>query len=116
MPTRREIGVLLAVCGALLVLCLLTPRLAAPGQAAVITVDGNRTAVLPLSADTVYDLPGNWIVVENGACFVQEADCPDRLCVAQGRAQRAGQRIVCLPNRLMIEIVGGGNGLDAAAG
>jgi hypothetical protein len=36
---------------------------------------------------------------------VIEADCPDKLDVLQGWISRPGEVIVCLPNRLVIELV-----------
>lgn len=46
-------------------------------------------------------------VIEIGDDYVHviEADCPDKLDVKQGKISRVGEVIVCLPNRLMIEIV-----------
>jgi hypothetical protein len=39
---------------------------------------------------------------------MKSADCPDKTCVTiGGRISRAGERIVCLPNSLIIEIRGG---------
>ena len=35
---------------------------------------------------------------------VIEADCPDQLDVKQGAISRPGQLLVCLPNRLIVEI------------
>ena len=37
---------------------------------------------------------------------VIEADCPDQLDVKQGYISKVGEVIVCLPNRLVIEIKG----------
>lgn len=37
---------------------------------------------------------------------VIEADCPDKIDVKQGHIHRIGETIVCLPNRLVIEIKG----------
>ena len=34
--------------------------------------------------------------------------CPDGLCVGQGKISLTGERITCLPNRVMVEIVGDG--------
>lgn len=58
----------------------------------------------------------NTILVEPGRIRVSEASCPDQICVNQGFIADSTTPIVCLPNKLMIEIVGGGDGLDAAAG
>lgn len=50
-------------------------------------------------------------VIEAGRDYVRviEADCPDKLDILQGDITRPGQVIVCLPNRMIIEIKGGEN-------
>lgn len=57
----------------------------------------------------------NTIVAEPGRIYVREADCPDQICVHQGAITDGTVPIVCLPNHLIIELIGGGgSGLDAA--
>lgn len=58
----------------------------------------------------------NTVLVEKGRIRVSEADCPDQICVLQGWISDGTIPIVCLPHRLMIEIVGGGGDLDGGAG
>lgn len=48
----------------------------------------------------------NLIEVADGKVRVIEADCPDQLDVKQGYISKVGEVIVCLPNRLVIEIKG----------
>ena len=62
------------------------------------------------------DSGSNTILVEPGRICVVEADCPDQICVEQGFISDGAVPIVCLPHRLVIEIVGGGDDFDAAAG
>jgi len=38
---------------------------------------------------------------------VTEADCPTQDCVHSGTIRRGGQSIVCLPGRIIIQLVGG---------
>ena len=47
-------------------------------------------------------------VIEVGVDFVHvvEADCKDKLDVLQGEISKPGQVIVCLPNRMVIEVRG----------
>lgn len=33
-----------------------------------------------------------------------EADCPDKLCVHQGYISRVGEVLVCIPNKVVVEI------------
>lgn len=48
----------------------------------------------------------NLIEIGDGKVRVIEADCPDKLDVKQGYIERPGEVIVCLPNKLVIEIKG----------
>ena len=58
----------------------------------------------------------NTLQVERGRVRVSAADCPDQVCVNQGWISDGAVPIVCLPHRLMVEIVGGGGELDGGAG
>lgn len=84
------------------------------GTVAVITVDGGEYARIDLSRVTEsYQLQidsawgHNTVLVEPGAISVTEADCPDKICVQQGRLTGGGVPIVCMPHRLVIQIEGG---------
>lgn len=46
----------------------------------------------------------NKIVIENGQVSMEEADCPDRYCVAHHAISKTGETIVCLPHKLVVEI------------
>ena len=35
---------------------------------------------------------------------VLQADCPDQICVKQGWIGKAGEQLLCVPNRLLVEI------------
>lgn len=57
----------------------------------------------------------NRISVEPGRIRVEHANCPDQVCVNQGWIQDSALPIVCLPNKLIIEITGGEEDADAVA-
>ncbi|WMJ75879.1 MULTISPECIES: NusG domain II-containing protein [unclassified Sedimentibacter] len=46
----------------------------------------------------------NKIHIEDGYVWIEEATCPDKICLHQGRISNDGEVIVCLPNRLMVQI------------
>ena len=89
-----------------------------------ITLDGELVKEIKLNqvgasfSFTVTGASGltNTILVEKGRIRVEEADCPDQICVDQGFISDGTVPIVCLPNHLVIEIVGGGEAFDAATG
>ena len=82
------------------------------GLTAVVTVDGEVRAELPLdengdvSIDTVWGY--NIVHTENGQAFVTEADCRDQICVDHKKIEKVGETIVCLPHKMVVEIVGEG--------
>ena len=70
--------------------------------------DGDVVAEYSLSADGEYELGGgsNTLVIRGGEAYVTYATCPDGLCIKQGKISRTGEKIVCLPNRISIEVYG----------
>lgn len=55
------------------------------------------------------------VKIEDGAVRVVSSDCPDKTCVRMGRISKAGEKIICLPARISIEIEGKGSA-DALTG
>ena len=51
-----------------------------------------------------------------GAVSVTQSDCPGQDCVHSGAVSRAGQSIVCLPARIVVELVGAADGYDLVTG
>lgn len=77
------------------------------GAVALVKVDGETVITLPLSESGEFSVAGgkNVVVIEDGCAYMKHADCPDRLCVSQGKKSLSGERIICLPNRVEIEIL-----------
>ena len=106
----------LAVAGILYASGLLAPGKA--GGTALVLQNGKELARLPLAQPAEFVTPdgGNRIVVENGTVRVDWADCPDQVCVRSGRISRDGETLVCLPHRLVVEVVDGeGTDIDAVS-
>lgn len=85
-----------------------------------ITLDHGHEVVLPLSQDTVYDVDSNGytlsVHIEDGAVYITDATCPDRVCVNSGRIVRDGEIIVCVPAMITVEIVSEKEGADYVVG
>lgn len=54
----------------------------------------------------------NLIEIGDEQVRVIEADCPDKIDVKQGYISKIGETIVCLPNKLVVEIKGIENDSD----
>ena len=81
------------------------------GGFAVVSVNGTERTTLPLGTDTEVVVEGFaglncTVCVADGAAYVTEADCPDKLCVDHSPISRSGESIVCLPARITVTIRG----------
>lgn len=119
----KVIGLLLALAVAASAGWLLLRDRAPDAPVARITRDGVLLEEIDLDrvgepySFTLEDGSGtNTVQVERGRIRISQADCPDRVCVNQGWISDGTVPIVCLPHKLMIEIVGGGGTLDGGAG
>ena len=122
---KKNDMVLISIILALAIACLLGMRIwqknNTKGNAtAVVTIDGNVYGQYPLSEDYEerIELPDgsyNVLKIKDGFAQVSEASCPDQICVRHNHVKYSGESIVCLPNKLVVEIQGGeDNGIDGS--
>ena len=80
------------------------------GAVAVVYIENEIVAEYPLDIDGEYEINGgtNILKIEDGKAYMLYAECPDGWCKNQGRIYLSGERITCLPNRVMIMIKGAG--------
>ena len=84
------------------------------GAGVIVRVDGVEIARYSLSDSGRYELNGgtNILVIEDGAAYMLQADCPDHICVSQGKIRYTGQCITCLPNKLTVTVYGTDQGVE----
>ncbi len=110
-PKKKHLWDILLIGGCLLaagVWYLMTAFGSAPGAGVIVRVAGNEVARYGLYENGTYPLNGgsNILVIENGRAWLKEANCPDELCVSQGKVHADGQVITCLPNKLTVTVYG----------
>lgn len=73
-----------------------------------VRVNGEKIAEYSLSVDGIYVLNNgtNVLHIKGGKAWLDDAECPDKLCVKQGKISKDGQTITCLPNKLTIVVLG----------
>lgn len=89
------------------------------GGVVVVRVNGAEVERHSLSLSGTFPLNGgsNILVIQNGKAWLSEANCPDHICVRQGKIHYTGQVITCLPNRLTVTVEGGeSDGVDFVVG
>ena len=56
---------------------------------------------------TIHINKENILKIENHKIRMISATCPDHLCIKQGTINKKGQSIICLPHKLIVEVVSG---------
>ena len=79
------------------------------GAQVVITWNGQVEGTYPLDEDQTFVFEGesggyNVVTIEDGFVFMAEANCPDQVCVNHGPTNQTADPIVCLPNKLVVEV------------
>lgn len=77
-----------------------------PGYVTV-KVDGVLEGTYLLDEDQVIEINHgtNILEIQDGKARMIEADCPDQLCVHQKAITAGGESIICLPNKVVAEVV-----------
>ena len=79
------------------------------GEQVIVKVDKKEIARYNLNTDREVVIDGkdggkNTLVIKDGKAYIKDATCPDKLCEHQGKIHMVGQSLICLPNRVVIEI------------
>ena len=115
----NKADIVLFICLLLMGLALSAWSFAAggTGQQAVVTVDGQHYGTYSLFENQTIEIQQknhlNKITIKDGTVQMTYSDCHNQVCVKDGSISMANQSIVCLPNKVMVEIVGGEGELDA---
>ena len=59
-----------------------------------------------LTGEEKIQLDGATLAVKEGQIRITESDCPHKICEHRGWISHSAQTIVCVPNKLLVEIVG----------
>ncbi len=79
------------------------------GKTVAVIKNGEETACYNIDEDLTIDITSannqnNTLVIKDGKASIISASCPDKICVKHRSIKRVGETIVCLPNKVVIEI------------
>lgn len=94
---------LLAVLGALALFIFRSE-----GNYVAVTLDGQLYGEYSLSENRRVEIKQgesyNILVIEDGYASVETASCPDGICSSHRPVKHGGESIICLPNKVVIEV------------
>lgn len=86
------------------------------GDVVKVTVDGKEYGIYSLNDEVTENIITgekgqnlNSFVISGGKVSMENASCPDGICVSHRPIFRDGESIVCLPNRVVITVVSDGD-------
>lgn len=97
------------LCAAAVVFLLVSVLGREKGNCVTITVDGEVYGVYDLNCDQEIPVEKdgdvcNVVCISGEEVSMKEAQCPDHLCMKQGKISADHATIVCLPNQVVVEV------------
>ena len=82
------------------------------GASVLVTVDGSTYGTYSLAQNQRVEIiidgaTTNILEIQDGKADMVEADCPDKLCVHQKAISKNNETIICLPNKVVVQVTGG---------
>ena len=109
MKTKHWVLLFAAIAAACLITIVLLPLPQGVAHSAELHQNGTLIRTVSLDKDARFTIPSpnggsNLVVVDRGRIRVEQADCPDKLCVKRGEISRSGETITCLPHKLTVTV------------
>ena len=86
------------------------------GSELIISCDGEKFGSYSLYEDREIEVEQNdhinKVTIKNGAVSMSFSDCHGQDCIHQGEITKSGEAIICLPNKVVLEIEGGSSKYD----
>lgn len=87
------------------------------GEEIRVEADGKVIGAYPLRKDEVLEVKGalgiSRIAVKDRKASFLSSPCKNKVCVHQGEIGRSGQMAACLPNKVVVRVLGGEGDYDA---
>lgn len=109
----KDVRIILTVIAALLLFIVCYIHTRGNGNTVIITHNGKELSRrYSLNTDRTIKIRNdngkitNVVRIKNGKVYMESADCPDKICIHQGKKSKDGESITCLPNRVVVEVKG----------
>ena len=105
---KNDIVFIAALLALIAIAILLLLLFRTNGDTVIVRIDGSVFGTYSLNENKKVEIKSgdgyNVLVIEDGRAFVESASCPDGICSAHRAIRYNGESIICLPNRVVIEI------------
>ena len=114
MIKKADIILLIIILAVGIPLSVLSLTAGTAGDKVQISADGEVYGIYPLDEDgeieVTEDGHTNHITIKDGQVSMSYSTCLNQVCVNTGAISETKDSIVCLPNRVVVEIISSGDG------
>ena len=57
-----------------------------------------------ISQNQMVDTGTNKVIIQDGVVYMEHSNCKNQICKKTGQISKKGETIVCLPNKVIVEI------------
>ncbi len=101
---KGDIVIIAAVLAAFVLSIVLLIALTGQGSRVVIKQDNKIVYNKSININTTFKTEHNQITVKDGKVYMSHSNCKNQICVNSGKIERKGESIICLPNKVTVEI------------
>lgn len=120
MIKKADIILLIVILAVGIPMSVLSLTAGTGGDKVKISADGQVYGIYPLDEDgeieVTEDGHTNHITIKDGQVSMSYSTCRNQVCVNTGAISKTKDSIVCLPNRVVVEIISHGSGKSGAGG
>lgn len=114
MIKKADIILLIVILAVGIPMSVLSLTAGTGGDKVKISTDGQVYGIYPLNEDCEIDVTEdghtNHITIKDGQVSMSYSTCLNQVCVNTGAISQSRDAIVCLPNRVVVEIISSGEG------
>ncbi len=101
---KGDIVIIGAVAATFVLSVVLLITFSKQGSYVVIKQDNEIVYNKSININDTVDTGTNKVVIKDGVVYMGDASCKNQVCVNTGKISKKGESIVCLPNKVIVEI------------
>ena len=74
------------------------------GSRVVVKQDNKIVYNESININKTVDTGTNTVIIKDGIVYISDATCKNQVCVNTGKISKKGESIICLPNKVIVEI------------
>ena len=101
---KGDIVIICTVAAAFVLSVVLLVAFCGQGSRGIIKQNNEIVYSNSISINKTVNIKTNTITVKDGEDYMSDSTCKNQICVNSGKISKKGESIICLPNKVTVEI------------